>query len=221
MNPSNELIKLKKYFEKENISCLDIGANTGQFFYKFKEFFPESYVLMIEANPYCDLFLKKTNGDYRILALSDTKKSLTFNTVGRKPHAKGASFYKEVHYEDNGILKLNINTSTLDDEFLGKKFDIVKIDVQGSELDIIKGGKNFLKNIPLLLIEVPLEEYNIGAPTATDIIDELKNLEFFIVDIIDEHFDKHNRLVQIDLLFSKSIKFHDKNILTTYGLDIV
>jgi FkbM family methyltransferase len=41
---------------------------------------------------------------------------------------------------------------------------LVKIDVQGCELDILKGGINIINNAKYLVIELHNIQYNRGAP---------------------------------------------------------
>ena len=38
--------------------------------------------------------------------------------------------------------------------------NFIKIDTQGSEIDILKGSKNTLKNCNLIYLETPIIEYN-------------------------------------------------------------
>ena len=222
MNPSDRLKKLKNYFKEDSIKCLDIGANIGQFYYKFKEFFPKSYIYLIEANPYCTQYLNKTNAEYKITALSDTVKVLPFYTVKNKLFTKGASFYPEAGYEtapEETILKLYLTTSTLDIEFKDQTFNLIKMDVQGSELDIIKGGTALIQRANYLLIEVSFIEYNKGSPLVREVLEELEKLNFFVVDVIDEHHAPNSdQLVQVDLLFSNSTISHNMSILNYYNI---
>jgi FkbM family methyltransferase len=221
MNPSDNLKKLKKYFSNDKIYCLDIGANTGQFFHKFKDIFPEAVIHMIEANPHCERHLKKLSSSYEIIGLSNKDGILNFYTTTRKPRSKGASFYPEHTYKNldqKDILILSVPVTKLDNHFFNNQFNLVKIDVQGSELDIIEGGTNFFRDIDFLLIEVSLTEYNTGAPLAKEVIKKLEEMQFYIVDVIDEHIDNQQRVLQLDLLFSKINRTHDQEILKKYNL---
>jgi FkbM family methyltransferase len=210
--------KLQEHFPQSNISCLDIGANCGQFFDSLKELYPQSSITMVEANPHCERFLQRKKSPYHMIALSDKKGKLEFFTTKRKPRSKGASFYPEVnwkHIKEDDILKINVEVSTLDILFENQKFDLVKIDVQGAELDIINGGTTFLQSNDLLLIEVSLIEYNQGAPLAIDVVKRLENLGFYILDCIDDHISA-GETIQLDLLFSKKINAHNTGCVKEY-----
>ena len=210
--------KLREHFPQPNLTCLDIGANCGQFFDSLKELYPQSSITMVEANPHCERFLQRKKSPYHMIALSDKKGILEFFTTKRKPRSKGASFYPEVNWKnikEEEILKINVEVSTLDILFENQKFDLVKIDVQGAELDIINGGTKFLQSNDLLLIEVSLIEYNQGAPLATDVVKRLENLGFYILDCIDDHISA-GETIQLDLLFSKTINAHNTDCVKEY-----
>lgn len=210
--------KLRKHFPQSNITCLDIGANCGQFFDSIKDLYPQSSITMVEANPHCERFLQRKNSPYHMIALSDKKGILEFFTTKKKPRSKGASFYPEVNWKnikEDDILKISVPVSTLDILFENQKFDLVKIDVQGAELDIINGGTEFLQSNNFLLIEVSLVEYNQGAPLAVDVVKRLENLGFYILDCIDDHISA-GQVIQLDLLFSKNINAHNTDCVKEY-----
>ena len=210
--------KLREHFPQSNITCLDIGANCGQFFDSLKELYPQASITMVEANPHCERFLQRKNSPYHMIALSEKKGTLEFFTTKQKPRSKGASFYPEVNWKNipkDEILKINVEVSTLDILFENQTFDLVKIDVQGAELDIINGGTEFLQSNNFLLIEVSLVEYNQGAPLAVDVVKRLENLGFYILDCIDDHISA-GQVIQLDLLFSKNINAHNTDCVKEY-----
>jgi hypothetical protein len=78
------------------------------------------------------------------------------------------------------------------------------MDVQGSELDIIKGALPIINNTTLLLLEVNLYQYNKGAPLIADVMDYISKLGFNLVDIVDLLYNQDNGyLLQIDAMFKK------------------
>ena len=65
----------------------------------------------------------------------------------------------------------NIKKTSLDEYNFSHEIGFIKIDVEGHELEIIRGGKNFLKHHkPVMLIEI--EERHTGK-SPVDIIDEI------------------------------------------------
>ena len=58
--------------------------------------------------------------------------------------------------------------------------DLIKIDSQGSELDIIRGATKCLQNASVLIIEIQNEgiDYNIGCPKQREIFEYLSSIGF-------------------------------------------
>jgi FkbM family methyltransferase len=71
------------------------------------------------------------------------------------------------------VKEYSVNSSTIDELYDEKYFDridFVKIDVQGSELNVLKGGKLFLKsNIIGIEVEVEFSELYVDQPLFSDI----------------------------------------------------
>ena len=61
------------------------------------------------------------------------------------------------------------------------KPDLIKIDVQGAELDILRGGKECLANAKDVILEAQHVDYNIGAPKFEEVIDFMKENGFDLV----------------------------------------
>ena len=82
------------------------------------------------------------------------------------------------------------------------QFDLIKMDVQGSELDIIRGGLEVIKKSSLLILEMQISEYNKGAPMMSEIVFYLKEKNFILKELIDFIY-KDGELIQVDGLFIK------------------
>ena len=82
----------------------------------------------------------------------------------------------------------------------------IKLDTQGSEIDILKGSEETLLNCYLLYLETPIIEYNLNSPNLTYNIKYLNSIGFIPYDICEIHYmDK--MLVQIDILYIRKNKF--------------
>ena len=80
------------------------------------------------------------------------------------------------------------------------------MDVQGAELDILKGGEKTIKNTQYVSIEASLAEYNQGAPMIGDIVDKMSEYGFYILDIVEYHSFPHlygGAIFQLDILFKR------------------
>ena len=189
-------------------SILDIGAHTGQFHGWAKKVWSDAGIFMIEANPLHESHLDRLammNGDkYLIAALGDEEREVTFYTRSDKPHTEGNSYYKEHNYWDipQLVQETKVTLQKLDNLFEDNAvFDIIKVDTQGSEIDILKGGKDLVSKAQAIILEVSFIEYNEGAPTAEETIDYMNEIGFEERMSIGEHYDG-GTIVQKDLLFT-------------------
>jgi len=196
------LNKIKNYLEP--VSILDIGANTGQFYREISQIFPNAYFFLIEGNDGCEIPLQSIGVDYSIAMLSDCEKIVKYYIRDGEPLCTGNSIYKEnsAFYDEDKIIVVEKDTKTLPQVLNGKLFDLIKIDVQGSELDIIKGGLDIIKSSKGVLMEVSLVEFNHGAPTKKEVIDFMEDIGFEPVEIIANiNHPMFHTLIQEDILF--------------------
>lgn len=200
--------KLFRYITPER--AIDIGAHVGNFTKKLYYNFPKCSIVMVEANPHCESNLRLLGKPYEIVALSNKTGYANLYVETINPVATGASLYKENTdwYAEGKYETITVPTKTLDEcnYFEGQPIDFIKIDVQGSELDILNGGENTIKNTEYVLIEASLVEYNQGAPLVGDIVDKMKEYGFYILDIVEYHSFAHlygGAIFQLDILFKK------------------
>jgi FkbM family methyltransferase len=211
MNIQDYLRELSKKYKPNSI--LDIGAHHGEFSKFCKSLWKDVDLLMIEGNDECDSILDNVPFDHCIVLLSDTNKEVTLYLNPNNLDCTGTSYYKERtrHYKNS--IEVKKNTYTLDEvvEDIDKKYDIIKIDTQGSELDIIKGGLKTVQNCSYLIMEIPTLQYNEGSPLFDEIIEYMNNIGFSDYEIIEEHkwIDKNENTFeygstfQVDVVFKK------------------
>lgn len=183
-------------------SLLDIGANVGNYSKTIKYFIPDMKILMIEANPHCEKYLMNTGIDYKIACLSDSKKEVDFYLQDDNDVGTGSSYYLEntEYYSKKRSVKRN--TDTLDDLIGDDAFQFIKMDTQGSEIDIIKGGLSTLNKASYVSIELSLIEYNINSPLKKDVIEFMEENGFYPIQLVEEHYSK-GKLIQEDWIFTK------------------
>jgi FkbM family methyltransferase len=91
-------------------------------------------------------------------------------------------------------------TDTLDNVVAERGFplpDLIKMDIQGAELDVLKGAQKCLAHASDLILELQHTEYNLGAPLKDEVINYLKEKGFKLVSNFvrtdvdgDYHFTK-------------------------------
>jgi hypothetical protein len=90
----------------------------------------------------------------------------------------------------------------LDDILEIDELDLIKIDVQGAELDVLRGAKNTMNKTKFIILEVSMIEYNKNSPLFADVIDFMNKNNFLVNDILDIHYS-NNVCIQCDILFKK------------------
>ena len=198
-----EILRDKHNFYPAKI--LDIGAHLGDWYFEIKDIYPNSEVLSIEANPNCANKLSQNNPNYLITFLGENEGVVDFYVPNTHPTSTGASSYIEQTSIFDGVKPQQLQVITLDS--LNQQFDFIKMDVQGSELDVIKGGLNTIKNSTILQLELSMLDYNQGAPKASEIISYLYNLGFELFDIGSFYF-LNGKLNQSDMFFVNKEKFN-------------
>lgn len=205
----SNLKMIQNFFEPKRI--LDIGANHGQFYNQMKEIFPNSYYMLMEGNEHCERQLKSMNVDYKIALLSDKIKKVNFYIRKQEFTCTGNSIYREkssFYDDDNNVIVEEKETTTLSNVLGECYFDLIKIDVQGSEIDIINGGLDIIKKAKGILMEVSLVEFNQGSPTSDYTIPFMENLGFLEHHVLGNlnHPVEHT-LIQQDILFINRSNF--------------
>ncbi|MHB8206935.1 FkbM family methyltransferase [Mucilaginibacter sp.] len=186
--------------------AIDVGAFEGEWTSMFKKIFPSAKILMIEGQVEKDDTLKKIAGSlpdihyYIGLLGSESGKEVFFYV-----NSTVSSVLYE--YKPNDFKKEPRRLETLDEVLLKNKYqlerpDFIKLDVQGYELEVLKGAVASLKNVQFVLCEVSLLEINAGTPLIADVIAFMDSAGFITYDIcsfIRRPLDR--ALWQTDLLF--------------------
>ena len=87
---------------------------------------------------------------------------------------------------------------------LGRSPQLLKLDVQGSELDILRGGTKALEAAEIVVLEMSIIPINRGAPDFKEVYAFMDSHGFSITDIasfIRRPMD--DALVQMDVIFAR------------------
>lgn len=200
-----EALKLDGYAPR---TMLDVGAHIGTFSLAFLQAFPDCVPTLVEPNPFCEEALAKLPFERHMAAASDQTGEAELFLTKEWLQSTGTSLYRENtdFFRDEVAIKQTVPKVRLDDLFQGRRFDFVKIDTQGSELDVLRGGETVLRDADYILIEISLVNYNIGAAPAEAVFAQLAAMGFEPVDVTEFHRLKgvqEGGLLQIDLLFKR------------------
>lgn len=179
---------------------IDVGAFRGEWTRMVKGIFPDTSVLMVEAQRSTEQSLRDVCGyydgvDYSI-ALLGPQDGLT---VSFTEMLTGSSVFEEK--SDVPRERAIRQTVTLDTLLDGKKPDLLKLDVQGYELEVLKGASDALTTAQFVLMETSLIQINRGCPLFSEVIAFMNGANFRLLDFCSQIRRKDKALWQTDLLF--------------------
>ncbi len=190
---------------------LDVGAYDGEFSRGVREIFHDTHILMIDALAEKEPILANVsreigNADHLIAMLGDREAEATAffvaNTELRPDLVKtGSSKFKEnsnFPMEERVLPQRSLGSVVADQ---GHAFQLLKLDVQGAELEVLRGLGHHLSKVEVILMEMSLVEYNGGAPLIGAVLSELGGMGFVLYDLVEEHRYFAGQLLQIDGLF--------------------
>ncbi|MAT79878.1 MAG: hypothetical protein CMD13_03980 [Flavobacteriales bacterium] len=159
-----EQIIFNKFVEevKHASSFLDIGAGIGLYTLFAIKLNPKISTLSIEANPEVFSVFKKNlinleefNQSHKTLNkfVSREVGNIEFNIPTGDDFSYGTSKKKFLEQKNIQFKQLQVPTTDISD-FKHSRFEIIKIDVEGSELDALFAISDFLKYCKLLFIEI-------------------------------------------------------------------
>ena len=188
--PESHILYLKKLKEEFNFDpevIYDIGACVLHWTNESLKIWPNSTYYLFEGMDSVGFLYDEIGFEYHLGVLSDVdNKELIFYQSNVSPG--GNSYYKEdswateLHYGKDS--ERIVKTITVDTVVKEKKFklpDLVKIDVQGCEVDILKGMTETLKTCKHLIVELQHSQYNVGAPLNVESISFIESLGFELV----------------------------------------
>lgn len=127
--------------------------------------------------------------------------SVEFYAAGELSRGGGDTYYKETTGYQDDIEPVTMPARTLDSFGLPSP-QVMKIDTQGSELDIMRGASNAMESVLMVQIELSVVEYNAGGARFDDCCRFLIAKGLHPVAVEELHY-RENCLLQLDLIFAR------------------
>jgi FkbM family methyltransferase len=200
--------------EFQPLAIVDVGANKGEWSTAVRSTFPDAKFFMLEATSNKDSVLHNVagqlgNAEYRIAVMSETAgQKVNFYEGG---DTGNSMFQENTHFYANDVPVERI-TSTLDEEIERsfvkmEEVDIIKIDVQGAEVVVLKGGPKALSQATFVQLETGPISYNSGGACFHEVDELLRSHGFFWYDLGDLAYNRNlfqtPGLGQFDVLYVK------------------
>jgi FkbM family methyltransferase len=201
------------------VTVIDVGVatQTSDLYEEFKE----SSLLLIEPLVEFEHFLLKICSSYKaqyvLAAAGETPGSATINV---HPDKFGSSLLKEVEGAPVDGTPREVPMVTIDRVCSERNLKgpyLIKVDVQGAELQVLAGARRTLEQTEAVILEVTLFGTMIGGPQVFDTLLWMKDSGFVVYDICGFHYRPlDNALCQVDMFFVRQqSRFRETHIYAT------
>lgn len=204
--------KFIRHLDSKNIEYIcEVGARYGNESIMLSSIFPNATILSFECNPntvnICQENLKLfPKIKFFNHGLGETNKILPFFSYNNTNDG-ASSFLKRIDFNNTqtntGEILIKSLSNVLKEENI-PQLDLLCMDIQGYELNVLKGCNEFLSKINYIIMEEPKLLINttylpegiyskyIGAPSSLDISNFMKSNNFIEIERINENAIEDN-----------------------------
>lgn len=195
-------------------TVLDVGGHHGQFTLFALERFPQAQVVTFEPQAEGVAKIRQAvGGDARVrilnYALSDSAGKAELHISKRSdsssllPIGEGqTTAYPGTEEATTELIELETLDALLPDPPKGPV--LLKIDVQGAELSVLRGAEQTLKSVDAIFVECSFVELYEGQALANEVIEFLAERGFRIAGVFGPAYDADGRCLQVDALFKRN-----------------
>jgi FkbM family methyltransferase len=195
---------------------IDVGAHHGWFYHCWLDWCPKAKVYAFE--PYAESYemARSLYGqDKRVrlecLAIGDVEGVQTLNILSDSKVSNSllqpsSDAWSEIRYRTGQVLQTTVPVVTLDDYVRRENLDkiyLLKIDVQGYEMHVLRGAQQSLTHIDNIFVESAVRPLYHGAARFSEVFDFLTAKGFHLIGMQSWHRGNH-ALVEADMLFRRN-----------------
>lgn len=182
---------------------VDVGANVGSWSLDAHRIFSKARFRLLDADPLNAARLQQTcaklpNSEFSISLLgAEPREEVVFYQMGT-----GSSVLLERTPFDRTCVTIPMTTldSVVSVDCEGSV--LLKLDVQGYEIEVLRGAKNLLSKAEVVILECSLIEYNEGAPLFAEVVSFMGENGFSTYDFCGLMRRKSDgALFQVDVVF--------------------
>ena len=167
---------------------LDIGANSGSWTRMAKKIFPEAGFLMVEPQPEKRAVLDSLCSEYEDVSWVEAGAGATGGALIQTiwEDLAGSSFLPEVRQEFLASGKQReVKIITIDSLLRDKSVkipELVKLDIQGFELEALRGAESLFGKTEVFILETSLYRFMNGQPLIREVISFMADRDYEIYD---------------------------------------
>ncbi len=213
---SATILHENKWLQELNFATIiDIGANEGQFSERMRLLFPSAEIFAFEPLPdVYDTLVANFKTDANFKAFNVGIGATEGVSIFHKNESTASSSFMPMansHKENFNFAiqtePIELKIETLDAVFSQTTFShplLIKLDVQGFESEVIKGGSAILAQADIIISELSFYELYTNQPLFNTIYKQLQALGFMYVGSIEQlHSPLNNKVLQADGVFIK------------------
>ena len=196
-------------------TVIDVGANVGQFSRAAVSFWPDAQVLAFEPLPACAEQLQQALGATGRVQVQAVAIGRLDGTTAFHPHEYTLSSsvlpVTAAASEQFGWAKekppIDVPVRRLDTLLAGRKLarpTLLKVDVQGFELEVLRGAPRTLDSVDALVLEVAFQRSYEDQAVFTDVYEHLAEKGWRLIRPLDARRE-HRRMVELDCLFRRAV----------------
>ena len=207
------VFKRFKELNYEIKKAIDVGAHQGSWAKRFKTVYPDAELYLIDGNEKHKDNLSQY-GQFIHGYVGQSKEKRTFYTSAKEMDESGNSLYQE--NSNTPFRKQEVYTTPLKDLVPNQKYDYIKMDIQGAELEVIEGSLSLFYQTKFVQLEVPVFQNNKGAPNFEQVVNYMANSAFKVFEI--ENIYYNTRLMGMDIVFNNQTL---NEVLPTEGKKLI
>jgi FkbM family methyltransferase len=182
---------------------LDVGAAHGDWTKSCQRIFPDAHFMMLEPLPdygaELSALVRRGRIEYVPAAAGRTEDTLPLLV----PDEPGGSSFLAASREHDSYFKRSVTVPVLPLSSLDIPSGptVLKLDVQGYELEVIAGAAPILDQVEVIIAECSLYPFQQGIPLIHEVVDRVVEFGYLIYDAADEMRWPSGTLAQLDLVF--------------------
>jgi FkbM family methyltransferase len=213
MNHIHRTIALAKRLVNQQFIILDIGGGIGASLKLFSESFPNLKIMVFEPvaknfNAIKERFPSSPNIEFINYAAGNETSEKQINIANRITSSSLLPLSVDPEsriFDESNLGKAGAETIRIVkiDDFLSKnqeEIGIMKIDVQGYEMDVLKGAETTLKRTDLVVLEANNHQGYSGSAKYYDIDGFLREHDFTLFDILPSIVE-NGKLKEWDMIY--------------------
>jgi FkbM family methyltransferase len=198
------LLELAKYMDVRSVVDIGVANGTPELYRALPS--DKYHYLLIEADPVnrniVESLARRMHADFEMSFCGAKEGNIKLNTHENSEYS--SAFTLNAARKHTGTVEVPVKT--LDQIVLGKNLEkpyVIKIDVEGAELEVIKGAAQALQHAEAVIIETSISKKYDGGAEFGDVVCAMREHGFSVFDML-AGANRNDKLYQCDVVFVRT-----------------